>query len=68
MAMTLRLTEEENLRLAELAQAEGRSKQDVVRLAIADRYQRMQQEEKLGEVLGRVLPKYRGLLDRLGSS
>ncbi|GAA3633391.1 MULTISPECIES: ribbon-helix-helix protein, CopG family [Lentzea] len=68
MAMTLRLTEEENLRLAELAQAEGRSKQEVVRLAIADRYQRMQQEEKLGEVLGRVLPKYRGLLDRLGSS
>jgi predicted transcriptional regulator len=68
MAMTLRLTEEENVRLAELAQAEGRSKQEVVRLAIADRYQRMQQEEKLGEVLGRVLPKYRGLLDRLGSS
>ncbi|MCP2204964.1 Ribbon-helix-helix protein, copG family [Lentzea flava] len=66
--MTLRLTEEENLRLAELAQAEGRSKQEVVRLAIADRYQRMQQEEKLGEVLGRVLPRYRGLLDRLGSS
>ena len=66
--MTLRLTEEENLRLAELAAAEGRSKQDVVRLAIADRYRRMQQEEKLGEVLGRVLPKYRGLLDRLGSS
>ena len=68
MAMTLRLTEEENLRLARLAEAEGRSKQEVVRLAIADRYQRMQQEEKLGEVLGRVLPKYRGLLDRLGSS
>ena len=68
MAMTLRLTDEENHRLAELAQAEGRSKQEVGRLAIADRYQRMQQEEKLGEVLGRVLPKYRGLLDRLGSS
>ncbi|HEX7301944.1 MULTISPECIES: type II toxin-antitoxin system VapB family antitoxin [unclassified Lentzea] len=68
MAMTLRLTEEENLRLAELAQAEGRSKQEVVRLAIAERYRRMQQEEQLGEVLQRVLPKYRGLLDRLGSS
>ncbi|HUQ56007.1 CopG family transcriptional regulator [Lentzea sp.] len=68
MAMTLRLTEEENQALAELAQAEGRSKQEVVRLAIAERYRRMQQEEQLGEVLGRVLPKYRGLLDRLGSS
>jgi predicted transcriptional regulator len=68
MAMTLRLTEEENQRLAELAEAEGRSKQEVVRLAIAERYRRMQKEEQLGEVLGRVLPKYRGLLDRLGSS
>lgn len=66
MAMTLRLTEEENQRLAELAEAEGRSKQEVIRLALADRWTRMQQEEKLGEVLGRILPKYRGLLDRLG--
>ncbi|TWP48269.1 ribbon-helix-helix protein, CopG family [Lentzea tibetensis] len=66
MAMTLRLTDEENQRLAELAEAEGRSKQEIIRLALADRWARMQQEEKLGEVLGRVLPKYRGLLDRLG--
>ncbi|GLZ30288.1 hypothetical protein Lesp02_24780 [Lentzea sp. NBRC 105346] len=66
MAMTLRLTDEENQRLSDLAEAEGRSKQEVIRLALADRWARMQQEEKLGEVLGRVLPKYRGLLDRLG--
>jgi predicted transcriptional regulator len=66
MAMTLRLSDEEARRLAELAVAEGRSKQDVVRLALADRWARLHREEQLGEVLGRVLPKYRGLLDRLG--
>ncbi|WP_158844426.1 type II toxin-antitoxin system VapB family antitoxin [Saccharothrix deserti] len=68
MAMTLRLSDEENRRLDELAAAEGRSKQEVVRLALADRWARLQKEEQLSEVLGRVLPKYRGLLDRLGSN
>jgi predicted transcriptional regulator len=68
MAMTLRLSDEESRRLAELAAAEGRSKQDVVRLAIADRWAQLHKEAQLGEVLSRVLPKYRGLLDRLGSA
>ncbi|CCH34929.1 MULTISPECIES: type II toxin-antitoxin system VapB family antitoxin [Pseudonocardiaceae] len=68
MAMTLRLSDEENRRLDELAAAEGRSKQEVVRLALAERWARLQKEEQLSEVLGRVLPKYRGLLDRLGSA
>lgn len=66
--MTLRLSDEESRRLAELAAAEGRSKQDVVRLAIADRWAQLHKEEQLGEVLSRVMPKYRGLLDRLGSA
>lgn len=68
MAMTLRLSDEENRRLDQLAAAEGRSKQEVVRLALAERWARLQKEEQLSEVLGRVLPKYRGLLDRLGSA
>jgi hypothetical protein len=66
MAMTLRLTDEENRQLTELATAEGRSKQEIVRLALADRWARLRKEEQLGEVLTRVLPRYRGLLDRLG--
>jgi predicted transcriptional regulator len=68
MAMTLRLSDEESRRLAELAAVEGRSKQDVVRLALADRWAQLHKEEQLGEVLSRVMPKYRGLLDRLGSA
>ncbi|MBB5155060.1 plasmid mobilization protein [Saccharopolyspora phatthalungensis] len=66
MAMTLRLTEEENQRLTELAAAEGRSKQEVVRSALADRWARQQKDQQLDEVIRRVLPRYRGLLDKLG--
>ncbi len=66
VAMTLRLSDEENRQLDELAAAEGRSKQEVVRLALAERWARLRKEEQLGEVLGRVLPRYQGLLDRLG--
>ncbi|MDQ3405304.1 MAG: ribbon-helix-helix domain-containing protein [Actinomycetota bacterium] len=67
MAMTLRLTDEENARLDELAEVEGRSKQEIMRLALADRWARLHKEEQLSEVLGRVLPRYRKLLDRIGT-
>lgn len=66
MAMTLRLTDEESERLAELADAEGRSKHEIVRSALAERWSRQHKDEQLDEVLRRVLPRYRGLLDKLG--
>ena len=66
--MTLRLSDEENLHLAELAAAEGRSKQEIMRLALAERWARLQKEQQLAEVLSRVLPRYQGLLDRIGSA
>jgi len=68
MAMTLRLSDEENQRLAELASVEGRSKQEIMRLALADRWSRLQKEQQLAEVLSRVLPRYQGLLDRIGTA
>lgn len=68
MAMTLRLTDEESDHLAELAAAEGRSKQEIMRLALAERWARLQKEQQLSEVLNRVLPRYRGLLERFGTS
>jgi predicted transcriptional regulator len=66
--MTLRLSDEEDHRLAELAAAEGRSKQEIMRLALADRWARLQKEQQLTEVLSRILPRYRGLLDRIGTA
>ncbi|GAB3464756.1 hypothetical protein GCM10027436_77140 [Actinophytocola sediminis] len=68
MAMTLRLSDEENQRLAELASVEGRSKQEIMRLALAERWARLQKEQQLAEVLSRVLPRYQGLLDRIGTA
>ena len=66
--MTLRLSDEENSHLAELAELEGRSKQEIMRLALAERWSRLQKEQQLAEVLSRVLPRYRGLLERIGTA
>jgi len=68
MAMTLRLSDEENRRLDELAAAEGRSKQDIVRMAVADRWVRHNREQRLSDAVDRALPRYQGLLDRLGTA
>ena len=68
MAMTLRLTDEENRRLDELAAAEGRSKQEVIRLAVAERWARHSKDERLSESLDRSVPRYLGLLDRLDAA
>lgn len=66
--MTLRLSDEENHLLAELAAVEGRSKQEIMRLALAERWARLHKEQQLAEVLSRVLPRYQGLLDRIGTA
>lgn len=68
VAMTLRLTDEENRRLDELAAAEGRSKQEIVRLAVAERWVRHSKEQRLADALGRALPRYQNLLDRFGAA
>lgn len=68
MAMTLRLTDEENRRLDELAAAEGRSKQEIVRMAVADRWARHSHEQRVTDALSRAVPRYQGLLDRLGNA
>ena len=64
--MTLRLNDEDNRRLSELAAAEGRSKQEIVRLAVAERWARHSRQQRLGETLDRALQRYQGLLDKLG--
>jgi predicted transcriptional regulator len=68
MAMTLRLSDEDNRRLDELAAAEGRSKQDIVRLAVAERWARYTKEQRVSEALSRALPRYQSLLERMGTA
>lgn len=65
--MTLRLSDEENRHLDELAAVEGRSKQEVVRSALAERWQRHHRERQLAEAMSRATPRYGSLLDRFGT-
>jgi predicted transcriptional regulator len=67
MALTLRLSDDEEERLAALAEAEGRSKQEILRLALAERWSKLHKQQQIGDVLERILPRYEGLLDRLGT-
>ena len=65
MALNIRLTEAEAEALAELAAAEGVSKNDVVRRAILDRHARTVRRSEVDEATGWAREHYRGLLDRL---
>jgi predicted transcriptional regulator len=67
MALTLRLDDEESERLAALAEAEGRSEQEILRLALAERWSKLHKQQQIGDVLERILPRYQGLLNRLGT-
>ena len=67
MAMTLRLSDEESEQLAALAEAEGRSKQEILRLALNERWSKLHKQQQIGDVLERILPRYQGLLERLGT-
>ncbi|MCE7005879.1 ribbon-helix-helix protein, CopG family [Kibdelosporangium philippinense] len=67
MAMTLRLSDEESEQLAALAAAEGRSSEEILRLALAERWSKLHKQQQIGDVLERILPRYQGLLERLGT-
>nr|CEL22218.1 Prevent host death protein, Phd antitoxin \ len=67
MAMTLRLSDEESEQLEALAEAEGRSSEEILRLALSERWSKLHKQQQLGDVLERILPRYQGLLERLGT-
>jgi hypothetical protein len=64
--MTLRLTDEETQALRERARREGRSMQEVARVAVRDYIDRTSREELLNEVLDEELPRFAEALRRLG--
>jgi hypothetical protein len=64
--MTLRLDEDETKALRQRAEREGRSMQDVARLAIREYIERTSRRELLDEVLDTELPRYAEALERLG--
>lgn len=66
MAMTLRLTPEDERLLAALAEAEGVSPHEATLRAIREAAARHVQEAKVAELSARARARYADVLDRLG--
>lgn len=66
MAMTLRLSEEQDQMLEMLAEADGVSKHEAVMRAIVDAATRRVHDERVDELSARARSRYADLLDRLG--
>jgi len=65
--MTLRTDDELEEALAELAKAEGVSKQEVVRRAVLDRRGRLSHRERIDAIATQAMTDYQDALDRLGT-
>jgi len=66
--MTLRTDDDLDEALAALAEAEGISKQEVVRRAVLDRYAATRQGRTLDAVADEMLDRWGDVLRRLGDS
>jgi hypothetical protein len=66
MAMTLRLTEDEQTALRERAEEEGISMQEAARRAVRDYVTRGGHRDRVSVAAGRVMAAHAEALDRLG--
>ena len=66
MAMTLRTDSELEQALAELADAEGVSKQESVRRAVIEKRDRVAHRVRVDAIASELLAEYAEALDRLG--
>ena len=67
MAMTLRTDDELEAALAALAEAEGASRQEIVRRAVLERYARSGHVARVQESSARLMERWGDVLDRLGT-
>lgn len=67
MALTVRTDEELERALSALAEAEGLSRQEIIRRAVLERYERAGHRARVDESAGRMIERWRDVLDRLGS-
>ncbi|MDQ1600805.1 MAG: hypothetical protein QOD68_2279 [Actinomycetota bacterium] len=67
MAMTLRTDDELDGALAALSEAEGISRQEVVRRAVLERYERAGHRASVDDSTQRMVERWGDVLDRLGS-
>lgn len=67
MAFTVRTDEELERALDELAKEEGLSRQEIIRRAILDRYERAGHANRVSVSTDRMMERWGDVLDRLGS-
>ncbi|SET22193.1 ribbon-helix-helix protein, CopG family [Geodermatophilus poikilotrophus] len=67
MAMTLRTDDELDRALAALAAAEGTSRQEIIRRAVLERYERSGHAARVQESSGRLMNRWGDVLHRLGT-
>lgn len=66
MAFTLRTDEALERALDALAEAEGLSRQEVIRRAVLERYERAGHARRVDEAADRMIERWGDVLDRLG--
>lgn len=67
MAFTVRTDEELERALNELVRDEGLSRQEIIRRAILDRYERAGHAKKVADSTDHMIEQWGDVLDRLGS-
>jgi len=67
MAFTLRTDEELERALDALAEDEGLSRQEIIRRAVLDRYERAGHSKRVAASTDRMMERWGDVLDRLGS-
>ncbi|MGD9695969.1 MAG: CopG family transcriptional regulator [Thermoleophilia bacterium] len=68
MAFTLRTDEELDRALTDLAEAEGLSRQEVIRRAVLDRHASTIHDRRVSESADRMIARWGDVLERLGQS
>ncbi|HEX6301486.1 MAG TPA: CopG family transcriptional regulator [Acidimicrobiia bacterium] len=67
MAFTVRTDEELERALNRLVEDEGLSRQEIIRRAVLDRYERAGHDKKVVDSTDRMIERWGDVLDRLGS-
>jgi len=67
MALTLRTDDELERALAALAEAEGLSRQEIIRRAVLERYERAGHRDRVQSSTDKMIQRWGDVLDRLGS-
>ncbi len=68
MALTVRTDDELEVALTALAEAEGTSRQEVIRRAVLDRYERAGHGTKVEASASRLIERWGDVLQRLGTA